>query len=213
MSGIPIGITPEIFTYLNSLSSTETTSENQFSNAVESSESQELKKLNLDFHYLSFLIRVSGIKSVLIMGSIIPEFIKLIEKSLPNDGKMMVFDSVPCNDEIEKLFLSHKKISVVRLLHHDDFKTTLPEIFDFIYVNSDEFSSRKYYELCLTKFVKSGTVLCFDNALAFGKIADASNENYDESIIKNLLDFIFHDSRVDSTLIPAGNGLLLARIK
>ena len=210
VSDIPSGITPEIFTYLNSLSVSETSKRHQIFNEIEL---QIPERTNSDRQFILFLIRISGVKKCLMLDFLQSDFSVQLEKSLPDDGKLTVLKILPAYEDVIIAHCLSKKTKLVRLDDESDLSEIRPQLFDFIYINSDEFSVLKYYKICLTKFVKSGTVICFDNALAFGKIVHSQTNEFEGSEVEDPLKIIFSDSRTDSTLIPIGNGLLLTRIK
>lgn len=82
--------------------------------------------------------------------------------------------------------------------------------FDFAFVDADKENYVAYYELCL-QLVRPGGVLVFDNALWGGSVADETDQRETTVAIRALNVKVCADPRVSATLIPVGDGLLMAR--
>ena len=90
------------------------------------------------------------------------------------------------------------------------------DLFDMIYIDADKNNYQNYYECCLT-LIRPGGLLCIDNMLWGGRVAKEDPQvnveqadAYTEGL-RNLALFIHNDTRVESSLIPIGDGLLLVR--
>ena len=90
------------------------------------------------------------------------------------------------------------------LLHHGAAGT-----FDFIFIDADKQNSENYYERSL-ELLRPGGVVAIDNAFQGGKVADRTVRGED-ALHRDLSHKISHDSRVSVSLVPIGDGLLLAR--
>src|SRR5690606_10683352 len=86
------------------------------------------------------------------------------------------------------------------------------ESFDFAFVDADKESLDTYYERCL-ELLRPGGVVLVDNALWGGKVADPSAQAADVHAIRALNQKAMSDPRVSASLVPVGDGLLLARKK
>jgi len=84
------------------------------------------------------------------------------------------------------------------------------ESFDFAFIDADKEAYRGYYERCLA-LLRTGGVLLVDNALWDGKVADEAVVDRDTVTIRELNAFAARDPRVSASLVPIGDGLLLAR--
>lgn len=81
--------------------------------------------------------------------------------------------------------------------------------FDFAFVDADKDNYPTYYERCLT-LLRAGGLLAVDNALWSGRVADASNHEPATETIRCLNETARDDERVVASLVPIGDGLLLA---
>jgi caffeoyl-CoA O-methyltransferase len=84
--------------------------------------------------------------------------------------------------------------------------------FDFAFIDADKESHVAYYERCLT-LLRPGGVVAVDNALWGGKVATPSVTDSETRAIRELNELAQRDPRVSASLVPIGDGLLLARKK
>jgi predicted O-methyltransferase YrrM len=82
--------------------------------------------------------------------------------------------------------------------------------YDFAFIDADKANYGGYYERCL-ELLRSGGLLAVDNTLWSGKVADPSQRDADTVAIRELNARVSDDARVTSSLVPIGDGLLLAR--
>ena len=84
------------------------------------------------------------------------------------------------------------------------------ESFDFAFIDADKPNYDRYYESCL-RLLRGGGLIAVDNALWSGKVADAAVDDENTRSIRALNAKVREDERVTSSLVPIGDGLLLAR--
>ncbi|HEV8248032.1 MAG TPA: class I SAM-dependent methyltransferase [Polyangiaceae bacterium] len=82
--------------------------------------------------------------------------------------------------------------------------------FDFAFIDADKTAYDTYYEQCL-KLLRPGGLISIDNTLWGGKVADLSVSDESTLAIRALNAKVSSDPRVSSSLVPIGDGLLLAR--
>lgn len=82
--------------------------------------------------------------------------------------------------------------------------------FDFAFIDADKDMYDRYYEQCLT-LLRPGGVVALDNALRHGRVADASADDAATVAIRGLNAKIRDDERVSLSLVPIGDGVMLAR--
>ena len=86
----------------------------------------------------------------------------------------------------------------------------IPNTFDFVFIDADKESYEAYYEKSLT-LLRSGGLVALDNALRHGKVADPADSDPGTAVIRSLNEKIRDDDRVDMSLVPIADGLMLAR--
>ena len=81
--------------------------------------------------------------------------------------------------------------------------------FDFVFIDADKANSENYYERALV-LLRPGGLVAIDNAFHGGRVVDESVEDGDVPH-RDLNHRICHDPRVSASLVPIGDGLLVAR--
>jgi caffeoyl-CoA O-methyltransferase len=79
-----------------------------------------------------------------------------------------------------------------------------------VFIDADKESYDAYYERALT-LLRPGGLIAIDNALWGGAVADPGKQDEGTRAIRALNDKVARDSRVSMSLVPIGDGLLLAR--
>ena len=140
--------------------------------------------------------------------------------ALPADGLLIACDINPETSSIAKRYWERAGISsrvrlelrpaaetLAGLVHSNQTGT-----FDFAFIDADKEAYDSYYELCL-KLLRPGGLIAIDNALWNGRVAEPSAADTSTLAIRALNAKVAADSRVSSSLVPIGDGLLLARKK
>jgi caffeoyl-CoA O-methyltransferase len=81
--------------------------------------------------------------------------------------------------------------------------------YDFVFIDADKESALEYYERGL-ELLRKGGLFAFDNALWAGRVADPKNDEPSTLGVRALNQRASNDPRVSATLVPIGDGLLLA---
>jgi predicted O-methyltransferase YrrM len=82
--------------------------------------------------------------------------------------------------------------------------------YDFAFIDADKSNYGAYYERCL-ELVRPGGLVAVDNTLWSGAVADPTKQDADTRAIRELNAKVADDPRVSASLVPIGDGLLLAR--
>jgi caffeoyl-CoA O-methyltransferase len=82
--------------------------------------------------------------------------------------------------------------------------------FDFAFVDADKENYVEYYDRCMT-LVRPGGLLAFDNVLWSGSVVNPDDDDASTRAIRRLNETIADDERVTPSMVPIGDGLLLAR--
>jgi predicted O-methyltransferase YrrM len=84
--------------------------------------------------------------------------------------------------------------------------------FDLAFIDADKGNYGAYYEACL-RLVRPGGLICIDNVLWSGRVADEGDQDASTVAIRALNEQIAVDERVDLVMLPIADGLTLARIR
>jgi caffeoyl-CoA O-methyltransferase len=82
--------------------------------------------------------------------------------------------------------------------------------FDMAFVDADKASVDAYYERCLI-LLRQGGLLLVDNVLWSGRVLDAADTDEDTLALRALNAKVGRDERVDASLVPMCDGILMAR--
>lgn len=82
--------------------------------------------------------------------------------------------------------------------------------FDFAYIDADKTNYDHYYERAL-ELLRPNGLIAVDNMLWSGRVADARETDADTASLRALNAKIGRDERVDASLLPIGDGLMLVR--
>jgi len=84
------------------------------------------------------------------------------------------------------------------------------EPFDMAFIDADKENVADYFEYCL-KLVRPGGLILVDNVLWSGRVANASINDADTCALRNVSVRAAKDDRVEISLVPICDGILIAR--
>ena len=166
-------------------------------------------------HFLHLIIKISGIKDVLEIGTFTGLSALSISLALPDDGKLIALDK---NQETNKVALdffkkakqNHKIKTIIKpaLQSLSEFKD---KKFDLIFIDADKMNYKKYYEKSL-ELIKKGGLIIIDNVLWHGEVVDEKNNDKFTMNIREFNKFILEDKRVEQLIFPLGDGMTVCRV-
>lgn len=167
--------------------------------------------------FMQFLIKAIRAKRCLEIGTFTGYSALVVALALPEDGRLIACDVSDEFTSVGRPFwqeagVAHK-IDLRIGPGLDSLQALLDEghaaSFDFAFIDADKPNYPHYYELCL-ELVRPGGVIGIDNTLWGGRIADLSHQDESTHMIRTLNERIRNDDRVDMSLVPIGDGLMLA---
>jgi len=84
------------------------------------------------------------------------------------------------------------------------------EPFDIAFIDADKENVAKYFEYCL-RLVRPGGLILVDNVLWSGRVANPSVNDADTCALRNVSVRAAKDDRVEVSLVPVCDGILIAR--
>ncbi len=84
--------------------------------------------------------------------------------------------------------------------------------FDFFFIDADKVNYPNYLELAI-KLANPGAIIAGDNTLMRGKVVDANQTKASVQAMRTFNQLIATDPRLESTILPAYDGLSLAWVK
>ncbi len=170
--------------------------------------------------FMQLLVRLTGARRYLEVGTFTGYSALAVALALPPDGQAVCCDVNAEWTAIGRKFWVEAGVASkidLRLAPGTQTLSALVESgavgsFDIAFIDADKTNYRAYYEHCLQLLRPNGLILV-DNVLWGGKVADASVQTEDTVAIRALNAHVASDPRVEASLLPLGDGLLMARKK
>ena len=167
----------------------------------------------LETSFLQFLIKSTGAKNILEIGTFTGYATLAMAYALPNDGKVITMD---INDEVVAVAKEYwKKAKQDQKIESKigralEMTQDLNEKFDLVFIDADKENYFNYFELVQTKLSQNG-IIVVDNALWSGKVLDPSDKTPATTAIVKLNQYLKDSKEFHSTLIPVRDGILLIK--
>ena len=186
-------------------------------------ETAELAEANMQIspeqgRFLGFLVELLGVRRYLEVGVFTGYSSLSVALALPAGGRIVACDRSDEWTRVARRYWAEAGVEQKVELRLGNGLETLAALvasgaagsFDFAFFDADKDSSLGYYERGL-ELVRQGGLLAFDNALWDGRVADPADTSSSTTSIRALNARVCSDARVTATLVPIGDGLLLAR--
>ncbi len=157
---------------------------------------------------LQALIRVSGARRVLEIGTFTGFSALMMAHALPEDGKLITCDIYP--RPLAREFFAktpHGKKIDLRVGPALETLESLEGPFDLVFIDADKTNYLNYYVKCIDLLSSTG-VIAVDNTLWSGKVLDPRDES--DKAIAALNEYVTNDPRVNNVLLTLRDGLMLA---
>ncbi len=169
---------------------------------------------------LSFLLQLMGAKHCLEIGSYMGYSALWLALHLPHDGNLVVCEINPDYAKIADAYWKKAAIKHKIQLHVGPALGRLEKLrekkgtqdFDMVFIDADKINYSRYYETCF-HLIRPGGLIAFDNTLWGGDVTSKEANSSSTQAIQELNARLFHDKRIDITLLPIGDGLTLIRKK
>ncbi len=167
--------------------------------------------------FMALLVQLIGAKKTLEIGVFTGYSALVVAQALPEDGQVIACD---VSEEYTAIALSYwQKANVARKidLRISPALDTLDGLiaagesgtFDFAFIDADKSNYDNYYERAL-QLIRPGGLIAVDNTLWYGRVADPDVQDNRTQRIRALNEKVQGDKRVNMSLVPIGDGLLLA---
>lgn len=158
--------------------------------------------------FLDLLVRLSGARSVLEVGTLGAYSTIWLARALPEGGQVITLEI-----DADRGAIARKNLERVGML--DRVEITIgpaldslaalyngdPEPFDLIFIDADKKSLPEYLEWSL-KLSHPGTVIIVDNVVRDGKVLDADSADPDVQGVRHMTEMMAANPRLGATAIP-----------
>jgi len=167
--------------------------------------------------FMRFLVELMGARRYLEVGVFTGYSSLSVALALPADGQIVACDKSDVWTGIARRYWQEAGVaSKIDLRLGAGLETMSRMIdggeapFDLAFFDADKDAVLEYYERGLS-LLRPGGVIAFDNTLWDGRVADAQDRSASTTAIRALNEKVCADPRVTASLVPIGDGLLLAR--
>ena len=217
MSNQSIGLDQRLYDYLLSATLRETDLLAQLRSETAAHAQARMQISPEQGQFMALLVQLIGAKKTLEIGVFTGYSALVVAQALPEDGRIVACD---VSEEYTSIALSYwQKANVA---HKIDLRIapalgTLDELiaaeesgtFDFAFIDADKSNYDNYYERAL-QLIRPGGLIAIDNTLWYGRVADPNAQDNRTKKIRDLNEKVRDDDRVTTSLVPIGDGLLLA---
>jgi caffeoyl-CoA O-methyltransferase len=168
--------------------------------------------------FLQLLVRLIGARRCIEVGVFTGYSALGVALALPDDGKIIACDVSEEYTAVAKRYWERAGVSGKIDLYLAPATKTLDDLirageegrFDFAYIDADKTGYDAYYERCL-RLLRANGIITIDNVLWSGEVAKPGATDEDTLSLRALNEKIGRDRRVDATLLPIGDGLMVVR--
>lgn len=166
---------------------------------------------------MALLIQLIGAKKTLEIGVFTGYSALAVAIALPAEGRVIACDvseefGAIARSYWQKANVAHKiDLRIAPALDTLDSLIMAGESgsFDFAFIDADKSNYDSYYEKSL-QLIRPGGLIAVDNTLWYGRVADLEVQDNRTQCIRALNEKVQGDERVTMSLVPIGDGLLLA---
>jgi caffeoyl-CoA O-methyltransferase len=172
----------------------------------------------MDGRHLEILVRMSGAKKVIEIGSLAGYSGLCIARALPPDGQLHLIELHEKNARVCRDTFAKNGVSEKTKVHEGEALLRLPELekngpFDLIFIDADKSNYPKYLDWAEKHLRIGGTVIA-DNTFAWGLVLqdrfDTDSQQSDATGIKEFNQRVANSPYWRATILPTGEGLTVA---
>ena len=160
---------------------------------------------------LMLLVRLSGARRALEIGTYTGYSALNIAEGLPDDGQLICLDRDPETAAIARRYWEQSpwghKIEL-RLGEARELLEAVPDPIDFVFIDADKKGYAVYWEALIPR-LPSGALVVVDNVLWSGRVLDPKAERDHAIVAFNAM--VAKDERVEQVMLSVRDGVTIAR--
>ena len=167
----------------------------------------------LEGQFLAFLVRATGARRVLELGTFTGYSSISMALALPAGGHIITYDIEPETTAIARRYAEEAGVAdriEFRLGPALDAISGLDSPFDLVFIDADKENYVNYYEATLP-LLDDGGVMIVDNTLWSGRVAAQGADDENTRAIRALNERVRDDDRVENVLLTVRDGMNLIR--
>jgi caffeoyl-CoA O-methyltransferase len=167
--------------------------------------------------FMALLVRLMGARRCIEVGTFTGYSALAVVLALPPDGRLIACDVNEKTTAVARRYWQEAGVAERIDLRLAPAVETLDALiaaggagtYDFVFIDADKSSYDSYYERAL-ELLRPGGLIAVDNVLWGGSVIDSTANDSDTEAIRALNAKISADQRVNCSLLPLGDGLMLA---
>ncbi len=168
--------------------------------------------------FMALLVELIGARRTLEVGTFTGYSALVVALALPADGRVVACDISEEFTAVARRYWAEAGVADKIDLRLGPAVETLDALlaeglsgaFDFMFIDADKQGYDAYYERGLA-LLRPGGLIAIDNVLWNGAVADPARQDKETRAIRALNRKVQADERVGISLVPIGDGLMLAR--
>lgn len=218
MSKLNTEVTPELGDYIRSVTLREPPILSRLREETASNPQATMQVSPEQGQFLAFLARLMGAKRTLEVGVFTGYSSLCVALALPAEGQI-----VACDVSEEWTSVALRYWQEAGVAHKIDLRIrpaleTLRQLiaegrsgtFDFAFIDADKVNYSAYFD-CALELLRPGGLVVADNVLWDGKVIDPAAQDENTIAIREFNRRVHGDARVEITLVPIGDGLMMAQ--
>ncbi len=160
--------------------------------------------------FLALLVRLTGARRILEIGTFTGYSALAMASALPDDGRLVTCDVNPESTALARRYWAkspHGGKITLELRPALETIAGLTGPFDLVFIDADKPAYVQYWDACVPK-VRAGGVIVADNVLWSGRVLDPKDE--DDRGIVAFNEHAARDRRVQLVLLPVRDGVTIA---
>ena len=167
--------------------------------------------------FMALLVQLMGAQHCLEIGTFTGYSALAVAQVLPAGGRLVACDIDEATAAVARRYWQEAGVAAKIDLKIAPALDSLDALmaggaagsFDFAFIDADKSNYDAYYESCLA-LLRPGGLVAVDNVLWDGAVINSSRTDSDTVAIRALNGKIASDQRVDCSMLPLGDGLMLA---
>jgi len=157
--------------------------------------------------FLEFLVRISGARCILEIGTLGGYSTLWLARALPGDGRIVTLELDPNHAEVARANLENAGVLDSVDIIVGPALETLPTLrnsacipFDLIFIDADKQGYPEYLRWAL-KLSRPGTVIVADNVVREGKVVDPDCEDPNVQGVRRFAELVAAEPRLSATVL------------
>jgi len=168
----------------------------------------------LEGGFLAALVRLSGARRILELGTFTGYSSISMASALPPEGRIITCDVDPDATAIARRYMDesgHGDKIEIKLGPALETIQTLEGPFDIVFIDADKPNYQAYYEAVLPLLAENGLVIA-DNVLWSGRVVEPDGDESTQAI-KAFNEHVRNDDRVVSVMLTVRDGMTLVQLR